>query len=175
MIPVADIRPIGKFLKTHGVGGELVVAVETRDTLEWEALKCVFMIIDGIPVPFFIESDRPKSAETYLLKLEGIDTDTEAAAFCGKTVYASRADMEAMADDDDGFYADDLVGFDVVSTDGALSGQVVGFDDSTANYLLVIRRDDGSEVLVPAVDEFIAGIDPGNRRLELDLPPGLIE
>lgn len=174
MIQTADIRPIGKLLKTHGVGGELVASSEVSG-LDWAMLKCIILMADGIPVPFFIESDRPKSNETSLLKLDGVDTDADAAPLCGGTIYALRSDLDAIAETDDGFYADDLVGFSAVSTDGKLSGTVVGFDDSTANYLLVIRDDAGNDVLVPAVDEFIAAIDVDRRTIELDLPPGLIE
>lgn len=174
MIRQSDIRPVGRFLKTHGVGGELVAAYTTADA-PWEHMRCLVVELDGIPVPFFIENDRPKGAATDLLKLADIDTEAEAAALCGHTIHALKEDLDAAGDDDaDGFYIDDLVGYEVESTDGTLSGRVDGFDDSTENVLLSIDTGD-RQVLVPAVDEFIAAIDPDARRLTLDLPPGLVE
>lgn len=174
MIRQSEIRAVGKFLKTHGVGGELVAAY-TTGTPPWDGMRCLVVVLDGIPVPFFIENDRPKSAETDLLKLADIDTEAEAATLCGHTIYALREDLDDDADGDaDGFYIDDLVGYDVDTTDGTLTGRVDGFDDSTENVLFVIDTGD-RRVLVPAVDEFIAAIDTDARRLTLDLPPGLVD
>ena len=45
--------------------------------------------------------------------------------------------------------------------------------DSEANPLLGVTID-GREYLVPAVEEFIAGIDFEGRRLRMTLPEGLL-
>ena len=52
-------------------------------------------------------------------------------------------------------------------------GEVTDYYDSEANPLLGVTID-GREYLVPAVEEFIAGIDFEGRRLRMTLPEGLL-
>ena len=46
-------------------------------------------------------------------------------------------------------------------------------DDSTINTLFVIDND-GEEILVPAQEEMIAGIDNDNKEIYFNLPEGLV-
>ena len=71
MIKRSELRPVGTLLKTHGIDGEIVVQL-TAD-VDLEALQCIVLEIDGIFVPFFPTSVRPKSAETDLVSIDGVD------------------------------------------------------------------------------------------------------
>lgn len=176
MILQKDIAAVGRLLKPHGINGELVVMLD-RDIPAWDELKCIILIMDGIPVPFFIEADRPKSAETDLITLEGIETEKEAQALCGKTVYVLKSDLARSENDDDeeGFYADDLVGFTAFSDNSEKLGKIIGLDTSTENYLFIIETESGEQLLVPAVGEFIDGIDAEKKEVTFSLPEGLLE
>jgi 16S rRNA processing protein RimM len=52
-------------------------------------------------------------------------------------------------------------------------GEITDIDDSTINTLFVIDND-GEEILVPAQEEFILGIDQKNREIIFSLPEGLV-
>ncbi len=54
------------------------------------------------------------------------------------------------------------------------TGEVTDYYDSESNPLLEITTDDGTEVLIPAAEEFIARIDFEARRIEFILPEGLL-
>ena len=75
-------------------------------------------------------------------------------------------------DDADGFYLEDLVGFDIVSGEETI-GRIDGFDDSTDNLLFTVDRD-GAEILIPASADFIDEVDTDNNKIYMTLPEGLL-
>ena len=126
-------------------------------------------------MPFFIDAIRSRGADAVLLTIDGITDENEAKLLSRKPLYLLNGDAALAADDeDDGFYAEDLVGFSALDEDGAVIGKIAGVDSTTANVLFVIDRPDGSEALVPVADEFIDGIDPESATITLRLPDGLL-
>ena len=54
-------------------------------------------------------------------------------------------------------------------------GCIIDIDDSTANVLFVISLDNGHQVLIPAVDNFISDIDIDNKIIEFNVPQDLLD
>ena len=176
MIREQDIEPIGQVTKTHGIHGELNITLD--EGVGPEDVRCLIFDVDGIFVPFFVESSRPRGSQSWLVKLDGYDSDTAAARFVGKTIYAESDQFESDGDEDDGdgFYADSFVGWTVIDADsGDVIGEIDDIDLSTDNVLFVVSRADGKTMLIPVADEFFAGIDADNKRVTMDLPTGLLD
>ena len=71
MILRDELIAIGRYNKPHGVAGEISATIDVDiDTLK--ELSCLVSDIDGIFVPFFVNSCRPKSQETVLLTIDGM-------------------------------------------------------------------------------------------------------
>ena len=177
MIRREDISEIGKFQKTHGLAGELNAVFD----IEPEELRAdipMVIDIDGIFVPFYIESIRGKGHFSSLVKLAGVDNVDEAKPFVNKLVYIRKEDMIEIAnEDEDGFYADDLVGFEI---DDCANGQkrvgvIENLDLSSENALFIVKDQNGRIVYIPAADELIERIDVDHKKLFMHLPEGLIE
>jgi 16S rRNA processing protein RimM len=79
--------------------------------------------------------------------------------------------IEEQEADDDEFTFEDLIGFTVKV--GRRKGTITDFYDNDINPLFEITLSDG-EHLVPAAEEFIAGIDFEQRTIKLVLPDGLL-
>lgn len=175
MIP--PLAPIGKIVKTHGVEGEVSVVfdVENIDTLLKES-AFLMISIEGLPVPFFINSIRSRGADSRLLRLDGICSETAAAPFVGKEVSVPVALVsEFEPEPDDGFYASDLIGFTMLNNDDeSVIGEISDINEDTDNSLFVVNTPDG-EVLIPITDDFITDIDTDARTITLSLPEGLLE
>lgn len=166
---------IGEILKPHGINGEMAATISPD--VDTDVLKCIFLLIDGLYVPFFIEGLRHRGSEAVLLTIDGIDDEKGAKELARKEIFILKDDPAAPRpddDDSDGFYADDLTGFTAVTDDGTSLGTITGIDDSTINVLFIIERPDGSEALVPVADEFITDIDPDKSIVTMTLPDGLI-
>lgn len=167
------LTPAGEFNKPHGIKGEISASFDPR--VDVGALKCVVAEVNGLFVPFFIDAIRSRGTDAVLLTIDGITDENEAKLLSRKPLYLLNGDAALAADDeDDGFYAEDLVGFSALDEDGAVIGKIAGVDSTTANVLFVIDRPDGSEALVPVADEFIDGIDPESATITLRLPDGLL-
>ena len=176
MIRKEDIVAIGKFQKTHALQGELNAIVDVQEDYA-EDDKPFIVDVDGIYVPFYIESIRPKGSTSYLVKLAGVDSQEEAQQFVNKEIYAMRSDLIDYFETDGETFVDpdDIEGYEVVDSRLGDLGKVKEVNDATANVLLVVDNPDGDELLVPFVDEFVEEIDQDNKRIVVSLPEGLLE
>lgn len=173
MISNDEIAYIGTVNKTHGIKGELSVVFDS-DEVDPAALRCLVFDMDGINVPYFVESARRRGNASWLVLLDGVTSDAEALHFVGKDIMALRADLPDDGENaDDGFYIDDLVGFTLLDTDGTVVGSITDYDDSTINTLFAVEQNDGSQIFVPAAADLITDVDPERQTVTIDLPTGL--
>ena len=171
MILETDVYKIGQFTRTHGVRGELAFRF-TDDVWDRVEADYLFLRLDGLLVPFFLEEWRFRSDDVALLKFEDIDSADDAQHLVGAEVYFPK---ELTPDD-----ADELelswrhfIGFEVWQADAVL-GNVTDVLDQTSNVLLVIATADGGEVLVPAHEDFVIRADHRERRLYVNVPDELL-
>lgn len=174
MIKPEEIKEIGSFIKPHGINGEITALFPAE--VDPDMLSCIVLDMDGIFVPFFIDEWRPKATESVLLKLEGVTDESGAKEFAGKHIFCLRKDLpESIAEDDEGFFTGDLIGFELSDADSTPVGEVIDFDDQTENVLLMVKRPDGTVIYAPLAEELIVEFDPEAKKISLDLPEGIYE
>ncbi len=175
MISSNEIKTIGRVTKTHGIAGEMVMQLDYDcDPADF---RCLIFDIDGIFVPFFVDSSRERSTISWLVKLTDITDDLQAAEFVNKLVYALRNEYIFSADgeNDDIIYYEDLEGF-IIINDNQTIGRVTHVDTSTDNTLFHVSPDNSnSEILIPAHETFITEIDTVGHTVRMSLPQGLID
>lgn len=174
MIRKEDIVEIGKFQKTHALKGELNALLDIEPDYAFDGNPLI-VETDGIFVPFYPESVRPKGSESFLVKLRDIDSQEQAQQFVNKKIYGLRADLVDYFDDPEAELTADFVGFRIVDSSLGEIGTVTDIDDSTANVLFVVESPDGDTIYVPVAEEFIDAIDDDNMTIETTLPDGLVE
>ena len=167
MLKKEDFVYFGKFLKPHGTKGEIGLQGDTF-TLD-EGCDFVACDIDGILVPFFFESTRPKSNDTLIVKVERMESADEVRYLTNREAFIPRKWVEESEEISLGYF----IGFK--ATDRTLGdiGEIVEIDDSTMNTLFVLEKD-GEEILIPAQEEFIVDIDHDEQTIVFDLPQGLV-
>ena len=77
-------------------------------------------------------------------------------------------------EDPDSYYDHQLVGLTARSTDDTVLGEVTAVRHEGAD-LLVVRRDEGGEALIPFVAAIVPTVDLGGGFLVVDPPEGLLE
>ena len=167
MLKKEEFVYFGKFLKPHGTKGEIGLQGDTfmlDDDCDFVACD-----IDGILVPFFFDNIRPKNDDTVIVKIELMESAEEVRYLTNRDAYVPRSWSEEREELSLSYF----IGFE--ATDATLGplGAITDIDDSTINTLFVIDGDNG-EILVPAQEEFIAGIDHEKREVVFDLPDGLV-
>jgi 16S rRNA processing protein rimM len=171
MITQDEIIEIGNFNKPHGINGEISATFFCEpDTVS--EFSCLISNIDGIYVPFFIESSRIRNAQTLLLKIEGIKNEDEAKMLSNHEIYILKD--EYSSDDNDEISADYFIGFTVADENSVIIGTIDDIDDSTENALFIVRNQE-REILIPIADEYIYDIDYENKIIKMNLPKGMIE
>ena len=153
--------------KTHGKQGELCLTVKS-DLLDSFTPRFVVLEMDGINVPFVVESMRQHGSD-WLLRLEDINTEERARALQGKQVAVLRRELPQ--DYDEQLPVEDLVGFSVFDMNGKFAGKITAVDDQTAN--LLIELDNG--VVLPLHDDLVEELSIEERKIVMSIPEGLME
>lgn len=177
MITEEEISAIGKLLKTHALKGEMNVLLDVAPEY-LEQSNPAILDIDGIFVPFYAETIRPKGNFSYLVKFEGIDSEIEARKLVNKTVFALRDKLKAfMIENYDEEYAlyDDLIGWTIVDSEIGEIGKVVEIDTNTENELFIVETPTGDTVYIPLTEDFIDEIDEEAKLIRMRLPAGLVD
>ncbi len=68
----------------------------------------------------------------------------------------------------------DIVGFDVITKDGEVLGQLEDVLPSGANDIFVVGKEK-KEILIPALKSVVLSVDKEKRQITVDLPTGLKE
>lgn len=173
MIRREDVIEIGMLGKPHGLNGEINMTFD-NDVFDRVDADYLVLMIDGILVPFYIEEYRFRGEQTALMKLEGVDDAEKARELTGITVYFPKALNDEEEEEMTSW--DELKGYAVINdADESYVGKIESYDDSTANMLLIIRTDDGREVLIPVAEELIKELDNKNKTFKMTIPEGLLD
>jgi 16S rRNA processing protein RimM len=164
---------VGRVGRAHGIKGEVTVEVRTDEPELRLAPGAVLATDPPAAGPLTIEHGRVHSGRL-LLRFAGVADRNGAEALRGVLLVAD-VDPDELPEDPEEFYDHQLIDLDVVTVDGQDVGRVAEIAHLPYQDLLVVRRGDGREVLVPFVAEIVPEIDLDAQRAVIDPPPGLID
>ena len=149
----------GQIVTTHGIRGE----VKVLTWLDSPEMLCEFdrCRIDG--KEYKIEACRVQK-NCNLVKLQGIDTMESAQKMRDKVIELYREDIA-----EDVIFGADLIGVDVFC-DGENIGKITDVLDYPGNSVYVIGK---MEYMIPAVKEFVLGIDLEKNEMQVRLIEGM--
>lgn len=103
-----------------------------------------------------------------IIKFAGINDISTAETLRDKEVCIREAEMMELAEDE--YYVHDIIGMDVVTTEGESLGKVTEVLRSPANDVYVTDK-----AMIPAVKEFVEKIDTKDRKIIVRPVPGLVQ
>ncbi len=153
----------GRIVNTHGVTGEVKIEVWLDSPEFFRTFRRLYL--GG-------EEKRILSARTHkqfvIARIEGVDDLNAAMALKGRAVEVLRADAHLKPGE---FFVQDILGFRVVDEQGGEVGRLVDAEETPASMLYVVRGE--REHLIPAVKEFILGIDAEKEEIRVHLIEGM--
>ncbi len=171
MIREEEVFYIGYISKFRGISGE-VELVFTDDAFDRGSAEYLVLEMDGILVPFFWEEYRFKNNETAIVKFEDVEDEIEARKLVGRKVFYPHAHVGDEAAELRSWKA--FTGFNVTDAEGKSLGTVLDVDDSSANILFTLERENGKEQLIPFHTDFLVNYDMKERKMALRLPEGIL-
>ena len=149
--------PVAKVVKSFGTDGGLLLSTNVDlETLDFK--EPVFIVFDGLQVPFFILDYQPKGGRA-VVHLNDVRNLADAEELVGRTIYA---DVEFEQEEDL-----DFTGWAILDH-GRKIGTCTGLEPIPGNPCLYV-----GDIMIPLHEDFILSADTATRTLSLELPEGL--
>jgi 16S rRNA processing protein RimM len=167
-----DTVVVGRIGRPHGVRGEVTVEVRTDDPDLRFAPGAVLRTEPADRGPLTIAACR-WHREVLLLAIDGVESREAAEELRNTELHVPVADLPAL-EDPDVYYDHQLVGLTARLPDGTELGTVSAVRHEGAD-LLVVRRVEGGELLVPFVTAIVPTVDVPGGVVVVDPPEGLLD
>jgi 16S rRNA processing protein RimM len=163
---------VGRVVRAHGISGEVAVDVRTDAADQRFADGREIRTDPPTAHPLVVVASRWHSGRL-LVRFDGIDDRSAAEALRGTLLVADSSTSPAA--DADEWWDHDLIGLAVEGRDTKRLGTVVEVAHPPGHDLLVVRRDDGSEIYLPFVAAIVPEVDVAGGRVIVEPPAGLLE
>jgi 16S rRNA processing protein RimM len=167
---------VGRIGRPHGIRGEVVIGVRTDEP---DLRFAVGAVLGAGPTPDGEPGSALRVASAHwhsgqlLVAFAGVTDRTAAGELTGSWLSVDSSQLPAIQDPDE-FRDHELIGLSVRTS----AGQDVGVVTDVLHHgqdLLVVRRPEGGESLVPFVKAFVPEVDLGAGVVVIDPPPGLLD
>ena len=175
-VTLDDLQQVAQVLKSNGTDGELVMGFREIAPEDINLQEPVFIVFDGLPVPFYIESLTKRGNTKALVHLTDIRSMEDVEEIAGKAVYIEAEEMPELSLEEDGYAA--LVGWMVLTPaengeDVYEVGEITDFLDIPNNPCIEVETENGA-VMLPLHEDFILGLDPEYQEIIMQIPEGLL-
>ncbi|MBE6218189.1 MAG: hypothetical protein E7124_09135 [Bacteroidales bacterium] len=179
-----NLQQVAQVLKSNGTDGELVMGFREIAPEDINVKEPVFIVFDGLPVPFFIESFTKRGNSKALVRLTDINSMEDVEEIAGKAVYIEEDSLPEMSLEEDGYAAltgwllltpadpttDEMTEDEMVLTE---VGEITDFIDIPNNPCIEVETENGA-VMIPLHEDLILSVDPENLEIIMQIPAGLL-
>ena len=190
---------IAQVLKSNGTDGELVMSFRNIAPEDINLEEPVFIVFDGLPVPFYIETFTKRGNSKALVRITGVHNQEDVEEIAGKAVYIEEGEEAELSLEEDGYAA--LVGWMLLTPSTTLSdssatqsnspvtlsdskgspqdielievGEITDFIDIPNNPCIEVETENGA-VMIPLHEDLILSVDPEYQEIIMQIPEGLL-
>ena len=183
---------IAQVLKSNGTDGELVMSFRNIAPEDINLEEPVFIVFDGLPVPFYIETFTKRGNSKALVRITGVHNQEDVEEIAGKAVYIEEGEEAELSLEEDGYAA--LVGWMLLTPSTTLSdspvtlsdsegspqdielievGEITDFIDIPNNPCIEVETENGA-VMIPLHEDLILSVAPEYQGIIMQIPEGLL-
>ena len=167
-----DMLRVGVISSTHGARGEVKVFPTTDDPARFEELETV--LLDTGKEKLELEIAGVKFFKNMvILKFKGYDSINDVERYRGKDLWITREQAVPLGEDEN--FVADLIGLAVVTDGGETLGTMKDVMFTGANDVYVVERENGKELLLPAIKDCILDVDLENGVMTVHVLDGLLD
>lgn len=168
----ATMPLVGRVARAHGNRGQVIVNPETDFPEDRFRPGARLFLRRGDAVEAMTVTSVRFHRGRPILALDGVTTMDDAERLAGAELRVPEEELTPLPPET--FYRHDLVGCDVVTTDGRSVGPVERVEGELERSWLIVRRAN-RELMIPLVATICAEIDLAARRIVVTPPEGLLD
>ncbi|MGD1320647.1 ribosome maturation factor RimM [Chryseobacterium sp. 2R14A] len=166
-----DCYLLGKITRRHGLAGNVILKLDTDQPELYKKLDSIFLEINGLLVPFFIEKSSWSKLDALNIAFKN-SSEALVDQSLGKNVYLPLTSLPKLTGKQ--FYYHEIIGFEIFDEEGNDCGVIRSVNDQTAQNYFVTNLD-GKEVVIPIIKDWILEVNRDERLIKMQLPEGLID
>ncbi|HWB64939.1 MAG TPA: ribosome maturation factor RimM [Chitinophagales bacterium] len=163
---------VGKLGKPHSLSGAFRFKLLLQLKSQKKFPKSLFMFENGAYRPWFI-AKVDLNEEGGIILFEEINSPEKAKNYTNKELYIKAKDAKTWFTEG-GDDLPDLNGYIALHNGDEVIG-VIKETVNTGGQLLLLVEDNGKDVMIPFVEDFIVEISKKKREVIFDLPEGLLD
>jgi 16S rRNA processing protein RimM len=167
-----DCFYLGRIVRKHSFKGEVVIKLDTDEPELYQEMESVYVDFGNNLVPFFIEKSSLHKGNQLRVRFEDVNSEADADAILKSDIYLPLTLLPALSGDK--FYFHEVIGYKVIDIFFGEVGTIVRIINTAAQPLFEIDNN-GKEVFIPMIDNFIKKVDKVNKVIQVETPEGLID
>lgn len=166
-----DCYLLGKITRRHGLSGNVILKLDTDQPELYNKLESIFVEINGLLVPFFIEKSSWSKSDALNIAFKN-STEALVDQSLGKNVYLPLATLPKLSGKQ--FYYHEVIGFTVFDEENNNCGVIESVNDQTAQNYFILNLN-GKEIVIPIIKDWILEINREDKFIKMQLPEGLMD
>ena len=167
-----NLLRVGVISSTHGVRGEVKVFPTTDEKERFKKLKTVLLDTGKEQISLEIEGVK-FFKNMVILKFKGYDNIHDVERYRGKDLLITREQAVPLKENEN--FVADLIGLTVKTDEGDILGNVKDVLFTGANDVYVVERENGKDILLPAIRQCILDVDLEEQVMTVHLLDGLLD
>ncbi|KAB1230483.1 ribosome maturation factor RimM [Chryseobacterium viscerum] len=166
-----DCYFLGKITRRHGLAGNVILKLDTDQPELYNKLESIFVEINGLLVPFFIEKSSWSKLDALNLAFKG-SSEAMVDQVLGKSVYLPLATLPKLSGKQ--FYYHEIIGYNILDENDNDCGVIRSVNDQTAQTYFILNFE-GKEIVIPMIKDWVLEVDREERIIKMQLPEGLMD